>query len=95
MNRNAVAAALLVSLTGCFGAEALQQVSSGYVGCPTDEVEISNDQPGFNQRSWDATCHGHLYHCAGVARSGLSCTEDRSSSEAPSSSTEMAAAVAR
>jgi hypothetical protein len=72
----------LVFLGGCFGAEALQQVSSGYVGCPADEVEITNDTAGFNQRSWDASCRGRTYHCSGVAKAGLSCVEDRGPSSA-------------
>jgi hypothetical protein len=66
-------------LVGCFGAEALSQVSAGYIGCSANEIEITNDQPGFNQRSWDASCRGRTYHCSGVSRGGLACSEDRPS----------------
>jgi len=68
--------------TGCFGAGALKQMSSGYVGCSSAEIEISNDEVGFNQRSWDATCRGRTYHCAGADRTSMSCTEDRATAGA-------------
>jgi hypothetical protein len=67
-------------LLGCFGAEfgeaALQQASSGFVGCRSAEIAITNDDPEFNQRSWDANCRGHLFHCFGAGRGSLSCVED-------------------
>ncbi len=64
-------------LSGCFGAEALSQASAGYIGCNSQEIEITNDQVGFNQRSWDASCRGRTYHCSGVDRTGIACQEDR------------------
>ncbi len=78
-NRIAALSVAVGLTTACFGSGALQQVSSGYVGCPSDEIEISNDEGGFNQRSWDATCRGHIYHCSGAGRGAVACTEDAAS----------------
>jgi hypothetical protein len=78
MYRKLAIVPIALSLAGCFGEGALKQASSGSVGCPSDEIEITNDEAGFNLRSWDASCRGHLYHCSGVAHGGITCTEDRS-----------------
>jgi hypothetical protein len=40
---------LLAMFNGC---ASLQGASSGKIGCPEDEVKISNDKMGFNTRSW-------------------------------------------
>ena len=71
---------IVAASAGCFGAEALSQVSAGYVGCGADEIEITNDEAGFNQRSWDASCRGRTYHCSAVSKAGMACTEDRAAS---------------
>lgn len=77
----AVIATMMVSLAGAtacgaFGADALKQASTGFVGCSASEIQITNDEAGFNQRSWDATCQGHVYHCSGVDKASMSCKED-------------------
>ena len=79
--RYVVAFAGLFALTGCEGA--LRQMASGFVGCSPDEIEVSNDNVGFNTRSFDATCHGHLFHCSGGAKTSTSCKEDISYAEKP------------
>jgi hypothetical protein len=41
------------------------QVSSGHIGCPAGEIEISNEyEGGWGMPStWKATCHGVTYYC--------------------------------
>jgi len=71
-----LATTTLLMLAGC-GESALRSVSSGYVGCSPDEIEITNDDIGFSNRSWDAACHGRIFHCSGAGKVGMSCVEDR------------------
>lgn len=65
---------LIVSglLIGC-GSGALRTISSGQTGCAPAEIEITDDDIGFNTRSWTATCGGKTYYCSGGAGVTASC----------------------
>jgi len=56
---------LAMAATGCFPSRAAR--SSGSVGCPPDQIEISNEQyqVGLIQsgETWEATCHGRTFYC--------------------------------
>ena len=54
-----------LSLGGC--AAQMQQLSAGQIGCPPDEVQISNDQTHFSSRTWEATCRGKSFMCTAVS----------------------------
>jgi hypothetical protein len=41
----------------------LQRASSGAIGCPVDEIEISEVDPGWAAGSWAATCHDKKFYC--------------------------------
>jgi hypothetical protein len=47
----------------------LAQMSSGQVGCPPDDITISDKSPGFGTSSWTATCNGRVYFCSAVSGS--------------------------
>jgi len=49
-----------VSITGC---ATLPILSSGQVGCPSEEIQIANDEQGWATRTWTAECRGKLYYC--------------------------------
>jgi hypothetical protein len=79
---------LLVSLLasaaiGCAGLFPVQGVTSGEIGCPAEDITITNDEPGFNERTWTAECNGRTYYCsaAGGGQGGgvVSCKESTES----------------
>jgi hypothetical protein len=55
--------AVLLALSGC--ARDLARVSSGTIGCPTDEIEIADVSVGWSETSWIARCRGLTFTCAG------------------------------
>lgn len=65
--------ALLVALPlfGCAGS--LASVSAGHVGCAPSQIEISDEEIGFNSTSWTATCGERVYTCSG-AQNQVACT---------------------
>jgi hypothetical protein len=54
----AVAAVLMSSCA------TLQHVSAGQTGCSPEEVAISEDQMGWNTRTWTAECKGQFFQCS-------------------------------
>ncbi len=76
------------SLTGC--AHALARYSSGQIGCPPDEITISDDRRGWGNRTWTAECRGRTYFCTG-SDEDISC---RARDEAVSASSAPAAPAA-
>jgi hypothetical protein len=58
-------APLLLALAGCGAAMSdLQAMSTGYVGCPPEEIAISRESVGLGTWTWAAACRGRTYHCA-------------------------------
>lgn len=57
-------------LTGCQTIEQLRsEVSSGHVGCPTDQIQTTDHK----QLTWTASCKGKKFYC--VTGDGTSCKE--------------------
>jgi hypothetical protein len=59
-------ALLLSTASGCASAFPVQGVTSGQIGCPEEDITITNDEPGFNERTWTAECNGRTYYCSAV-----------------------------
>ena len=59
-------------LANCDATHQLQAISAGQTGCAPDDIEITDDEPGFNSRSWVAWCNSERYQCFG-ARNTISC----------------------
>jgi hypothetical protein len=53
---------LLAPLTGC--AAVLQDVTSGQIGCPAEQIHIVKDDVGWGTRTWSADCNGKIYFCS-------------------------------
>jgi hypothetical protein len=51
-------------LTAC---ATLQQASAGEVGCPANEITISNHETGWNTSTWLASCRGKDFVCSSVS----------------------------
>jgi hypothetical protein len=62
---------LALPLTGC-GTAALQALSAGQTGCAPEDIRITDDDPGFNTRSWVAWCKNERFQCSGM-RGSMSC----------------------
>src|SRR3954469_22969353 len=62
------AAGLLGALTlaNCDATHTLQVVSAAQTGCAPQDIEITDDEPGFNSRSWVAWCNSERYQCFGA-----------------------------
>lgn len=67
-----VAGAVLTA-AGCVTMESLREArmngSSGHVGCPPAEVQISDER----NNNWTATCRGRVFYCTAVPE--LACKE--------------------
>lgn len=57
---------LLLTLVGCATA-ARKEASAGQIGCPQEEVEITDENTGFSTASWVATCRGQRFYCSAVS----------------------------
>ena len=66
---------LLAPLSGCITISTAQYqgVTSGLIGCPAEEILITNPQQG-QITNWEARCRGVQYYCTAVAKH-LSCKE--------------------
>ncbi|MBW2044707.1 MAG: hypothetical protein JRI96_07445 [Deltaproteobacteria bacterium] len=66
----------LTTLLGCTPVIAYQRITSGVIGCPPSDIEISNIEPGYfyGIATWTAKCNGKTYICSEGKRS-LNCKE--------------------
>jgi hypothetical protein len=65
--------------TACVTTLTYQRYSSGSVGCPPAEVEISDQQESMTSSSWTATCRGQRFYCSVPAGGGsATCTKEAS-----------------
>ena len=71
--RISLCAILFMLLSGCAGTiiEQRQRVSSGYVGCAPDEIQIINTS-GY---TWTAICKGKRFFC-NVGGPSASCSPE-------------------
>jgi hypothetical protein len=69
-----------------WGCASLESVSSGQIGCREEDIEISDDSPGWNSRTWTAKCNKRTYYCTSVSTgnhsSQVNCKEDNGSASA-------------
>jgi len=63
-------------LGGCGGTAFYQQVSSGYISCKADDIEIANQRTDLNgTESWIAECGGKKYSCSYDSSDNTDCNE--------------------
>lgn len=93
-----IAALLTLPLTGCLS---LRSASSGYVGCPPEEIEVRGESLDIGARTWTAVCRGRVFACTEIqdygshqGPSNVSCAEQVPlSGAAPASPAQGAAAA--
>ena len=54
---------IVLAWTGC---ATLQDVSSGEIGCPANDIAISDDEQGWGTRKWTAECDGRIFYCSAL-----------------------------
>jgi hypothetical protein len=70
-------AALLAATTACgTTARALRTLTSGSIGCPPAEIEISNVEGSSfgSPTSWQSACRGRTFQCSVTGRDVIGCT---------------------
>ena len=63
---------------GCANMAARQDVTSGAIGAPPSEIEISNDSGAWSAsgvETWTAKYKGKTYYCSRASNSDAKCTE--------------------
>lgn len=63
----------LALLTGCTSAKISKALSSGAIGCPTSEIEISNETVTSGVHTFTATCKGVSYSCSYIHPAPIAC----------------------
>jgi hypothetical protein len=81
---------LTLPLGGCDATHQLQVISASQTGCAPQDIQISDDDPQFNSRSWVAWCNDERFQCFGT-RGSISCTAARKAD--PAALTESSAPV--
>jgi len=69
---------LVLTLSSCAGISGYQSASSGKIGCPPQEIQVSNVRgSGYTFGSytrdyytWDAECKGIKYYCSEATKLG-------------------------
>jgi hypothetical protein len=69
-----------ILVTGCASTGQLKSTSAGLIGCPTEEIEITNKKIGLATGSWEATCRGHKFLCSGGGGT-MACKEELKSAK--------------
>ena len=63
-------------LSGCASTGFYQQVTSGYIGCEPEDIQISNELAELNgTESWIAECRGKKYICSYDSSDNTDCNE--------------------
>jgi len=77
MTKKVIAALILfLAVSGCTSARISSQLASGVIGCPPEEIIITNETAGVSGlHNWIAECHGKKYVCSYVYGSTTTCKE--------------------
>lgn len=71
--------ALLVSACASHSAA----LTSGQIGCPTEELKITSQDVGWSTKTWTAECRGKTFYCTYMTSynlgSGVQCKEEMAS----------------
>lgn len=77
----------LATLGGCVS---LPKVTSGQIGCPEEQIRISQEDTSINVQTWTATCRGQTYFCSssgnGQGTPQVACKEAQASTRTSTAS---------
>ncbi len=60
----------LVSMSAC-ATGFYKSSSSGQIGCPEDQIEISDVSSGLRGQTWVATCKSKRFYCNSTSSGGM------------------------
>ena len=63
--------ATLIALSGCAFRE---QMTSGAIGCPEDEIVVTPISTNLMNTTWKAVCRGKTFYC--IEKGRAYCTEE-------------------
>lgn len=63
IRRILVALGVTAALTGCASHGPRAAMTSGEIGCPTSEIQISEGDMGWTTNTWAAQCRGQTFYC--------------------------------
>lgn len=71
-----LAVVVVVLIAGCTSARISRSLSSGAIGCPSDEITITNERASIvGTHEWIAECKGKRYVCNYVSGGNANCKE--------------------
>jgi hypothetical protein len=63
-------------MTGCSAVMGnLPAVSAGLTGCPPAAITIRDEQIGYYNDTWTATCNGRTFYCTRQVKGNTFCSE--------------------
>lgn len=74
--KNSLILVLCILLTGCTSAKISRSLASGTVGCPVDEIAISNETVSSGVHNFTATCRGVDHFCTYMYPNPISCKSE-------------------
>jgi hypothetical protein len=75
MKKLIVIAIAVIITTGCTSARVSRSLSSGAIGCPPAEIQITNETATRSVHNFTASCRGKSYQCTYVHPAPIQCTE--------------------
>ena len=78
MTKLVVCLVVVGALAGCTNTRISQSLSSGEIGCPQDEITITNETasgPMGRLHNWEAECRGKHFVCSYEQTTGVNCKE--------------------
>jgi hypothetical protein len=90
-----IAASAAMTLAACAGQ--IQRASSGQIGCPSEEITITDKSRGWGSVTWTASCRGNTYYCSAVSTGNdteqIACKQAIAKSNAPAAESAVASAA--
>jgi len=76
MKTKLIMIAVVLMLAGCTSAGVSKSLSSGVIGCKSDDIKITDEQASIRgTHEWTAECGGKTYVCSYVNGSNTNCAE--------------------
>ena len=70
-----IISALCVLLVGCTSARVSRSLASGAIGCPVEEIAITNETVSSGVHNFTATCDSVDYFCTYMYPNPINCKE--------------------
>lgn len=65
-----------LTLTACIPMSQFQRMTSGSIGCPVNEIVITETDSLGSEKAWTATCRGKTFYCSYGISKNMVCTPE-------------------